>query len=157
MTLTRCPRDANHDAISPVYLPTPVSSGAKFRPMMTMFIATPEPSNVLQSAALVGILSTQDRAEGQKNNLQIHPYRPMFDVVEIVSDAFLRGREARDFAAQIIHLGPAGHTRSDVVAEEVASNGFVIELLSCLHRGNMWPRSDERHFSAEYIDKLRQF
>src|SRR6185437_14737451 len=85
------------------------------------------------------------------------PYRPMFDVVEIVSDAFLRGREARDFAAQIIHLGPAGHTRSDVVAEEVASNGFVIELLSCLHRGNMWPRSDERHFSAEYIDKLRQF
>ncbi len=38
MAVTWCPRAASHAAISPVYLPVPVSSGAKLMPYRTIFM-----------------------------------------------------------------------------------------------------------------------
>src|SRR6266481_6373647 len=135
MTETLWPRAANQAAISPEYLPMPVSSGAKFSPTMRRCIWRFLRACVNQEQpASIGVLSGYDHSHGHQENLEVEPDRPVIDIPEVVGHARLCLLGRIDLAAQPMHLGPSGHARSHPMAMKIVADRLVIEPLAGFHR-----------------------
>src|ERR1700677_2049737 len=79
-----------------------------------------------------------------EENLEIESYAPIFDVFQIQSHVGFPGR-----AIASGHLPKPGQAGSDVETAQILQrvSGIVID--------RMRPRSDDTHFAAENIPKLR--
>src|SRR5664280_64160 len=86
----------------------------------------------------------------QHENLQVEPEGPVLDVIDVVLDPPLQGAAS----AQTVHLRPAGHPRLDEMAREIMWNrpGELVDVVGTFRTG-----SDQAHFAAEHVPKLRQF
>src|SRR5439155_17194983 len=87
--------------------------------------------------------------EGQQDDLDVEPERPVPDVVEVVLDATVERR----VAAQSVHLRPAGDPGLDVVAQHVAGHrGAKLVHVDWALR----PRTHQAHLAEEHVPELRQ-
>ena len=69
-------------------------------------------------------------------------------------DALLHLVDGFGFAAQPVHLRPAGDSRPDLVPDHVAADELAIDLVV---RNSVRPRADEAHLALQHVDELRQF
>src|SRR3954454_2052637 len=91
----------------------------------------------------------EDGRDGQDEDLQVQPGRPVLHVVVVPLHAI----GERDVAAQALDLRPAGQAGLDAVAVAVAvyalgEGGHEVDALG--------PRPDERHVAAGEVDDLRE-
>ena len=92
----------------------------------------------------------EDAQGGEGDDFEVKPQRPVFDVPQVVVDAFFEV----GVAAPAVHLRPAGNARFHHVFLHVAGD-FVFELFD-----ELWPlrtRADDGHFAFEDVPELRQF
>ncbi len=87
--------------------------------------------------------------EGQPEDLQVEPGRPVFDVVNIVLDA--AGEVVT--SAQAVDLRPARHARLHEVAGEIMGDLFR-EVFDVMR--TFGARTDEAHVSAQDVPELGQ-
>ena len=76
----------------------------------------------------------------------------MFDVVKVVPKLFLRLLERG--TVPVAHLGPAGNTRTDAMAQVVVRNLFLEPLDEFR---SFWARANEPHVSNKDVPQLRNF
>src|SRR3984893_4192080 len=98
---------------------------------------------------LISIAAAKDVPDGQGENTQIEPHRPVVDVVQIVLYPLAQVAAA----AQIVHLRPTRDPRFHHVLLHVAWN-LLPELGDEL--GTLGPWTDQRHAAVEHIEKLRK-
>ncbi len=78
----------------------------------------------------------------------------MIDIIEVVIEPGLHCLVIANFAAMAVHLRPAGDSRLDVVPSRIAIEPFDVALVMS---ERMRPWADNRHFTRENVDELRQF
>src|SRR5436190_15107054 len=79
-------------------------------------------------------------------NLEIDPQRSFSNVLEVHSDHIVESR-----AASAVNLPQAGDSRLSF-----KNPASMPELVALKLVGNRRPRPNQRHFSSENVDKLRQ-
>src|SRR3989304_4765572 len=87
--------------------------------------------------------------KSQPQDLEIQSHRPVLAVVEVVLDALLD----RGIAPPSVHLGPAGHSRLDLVTQHVLGNPFF-EFLDETRSLRTGP--DQPHGTLEHVIELRK-
>src|ERR1700730_4362005 len=87
-----------------------------------------------------------------ESNEQVERHRDMLDVVKVVSKLFLRLFERGTIV--IAHLGPAGNSRTNSMAQVVVRD-LLLEPLDKFR--SFWARTDEPHVSNEHVPQLRNF
>src|SRR3954463_8602940 len=112
-------------ALSPV---ARLSMPTTEKPMSSSVSARCDPRKpaapVMTTRFLVGMLVEETLHDGQPDDLEIEPDRPVLDVVEVVLDALVERR----VAAPAVHLRPAGHAGLHLVPQHVLRDA-VLELL----------------------------
>src|SRR4051794_26661224 len=98
---------------------------------------------------LAGVAAAKDVDYGERDDAQVEPQRPVFNVVEIIPDSLLQVR----VAPQIIDLRPSGDARLDKVLLHVAGD-LLAESADEFGPLRSWPH--DRHLSPENIDELRE-
>lgn len=105
----------------------------------------PEPS--------IRVLVDEALEDGQEDDLQIQPQRPVLQIFQIVLDAHFHLFQRFGLAPPTADLRPAGNAGLDLVAQHVAADQLAV-LLVVRHR--MRPRPDHRHRALQHIEELRQ-
>src|ERR1700694_2088535 len=98
---------------------------------------------------LISIAAAKDVPDGQGEDTQIEPQRPVVDVVQIVLYPLAQVAAA----AQIVHLRPTRDPRFHHVLLHVAWN-LLPELGDEL--GTLGPWTDQRHIAMEDVEELRK-
>src|SRR3712207_1548857 len=102
--------------------------------------------SITSGRTLLGRL--EDGRDGEQQDLQVEPERPVLDVVVVPLDPVRQ----RGLAAQAVDLGPAGDPRAHAVAVVVAAHA-PLEQLDEL--GALRPRADDAHLAPQDVEELR--
>src|SRR5450432_2105364 len=106
-------------------------------------------TNARNRPALSGMVATKYVNDRQRDDAQVEPDRPIFNVVQIIPDPFLQVGSA----AEIVDLCPAGNARLDQVLLHVTRD-LLLETMDEFR--TLRPRPDDRHLALEDIDELRK-
>src|SRR5580692_12653917 len=111
------------------------------------------------SAASIGVLVFRHQNQRRlEKNVEVEKHGPVLDVVEIELHALLDFFLVVDFTPPAVDLRPAGDTRLDAVAREIAVHGLVEQLALQLALHGVGARADERKIAPEHdVEQLRQF
>ena len=118
-------------------------------------LSCPEPDERISIS--ICVLAECQNSDSFQQDLQIQPWRPVLDVIEIVRNASVRLLERVDFAPKTIDLSPAGDAWFDAMAMEILLDRVAIEAIAGFHCHRVGARANQRHIAAQHIDQLRQF
>src|SRR5690242_14664137 len=99
---------------------------------------------------LARVARAQQVHDGQPDDAQVEPERPVLDVIEVALHALVKVR----VAPEIVDLRPAGDAGLDEMLLHVAGY-LLLEALDEL--GSLGARPDDRHVAAQRVEELRQF
>src|SRR5690606_6579651 len=100
--------------------------------------------------SLVGVAVDEAAENGEQQDADIEPERPVFDIEEVVLEPFAEGC----VASEAVDLGPTGHTGLDVLSEHVAAPVFAEALDEF---GALGAGADEGHVALEDVEELGEF
>src|SRR5579862_818722 len=101
----------------------------------------------------VGVAAAEHDQDRLQEDLYIEPWRPVTQVLQVVTDALAHLLDAVGLAAQAVHLRKAGHAGTYLVPDHVAGNELAI-LLVVRHR--VRSGADNAHPSLQHVEKLWQ-
>ncbi len=96
-------------------------------------------------------------SNGKQNQLDIAPKGPILEIFEISLETIREVRLNQRRAAKASHLSKPSETRFRRMAMPIS----LVDLPKQFIRGpaakRMWPRPNNAHISAQYINQLRHF
>src|SRR5690348_16370354 len=99
---------------------------------------------------------TERHCDRQKDDLYVHPDRPMVDVMKVVSDSLANLLDGLRVTTPAVYLRPAGDPRLHSVAGVVVGYGIAVQQSARFRRHRVRSRADDGHLSAQHIYELRQ-
>ncbi|KAG0773304.1 hypothetical protein G6F22_014986 [Rhizopus arrhizus] len=108
---------------------------------------------LVQHAAAAHIAARPSRHGRAGDDQQVHPERPVLDVVDVVLDAVAHLAQRVRLPPEPVDLGPARNARLDPVAHHVALHQVLVHFV-VLQRVRAGP--DDGHVAHQHVQELRQ-